>query len=874
MKKSPKLPWLLKREVYLHLLHKMLLSELRFSAVCNRSCCWVSVRIKYWPATNTNNTSVDGINTNNAPQVVREGEQGKTQHSTTTFVTDANVASTTVNLRTTIPKLLVDSSTTGFYQDIIAFLSKPIELESGTLKNTDTVSSFNKRALPSFALNQNIYGNKLSGFLGFKADMRFKFILNGTRFQSGRYKLTWTPIGGAPSGGSQALSWWNAHNATLVQRSQLMGVEMDVSCDTEGDLVIPFSSFLNYFPLATKVANVGTYFGDVGYIHLMPYAALDSIVTPIVAPYRIMFNFENIELISPAAPQMARVSKGNKSKSLSESEKDSQGVGPISGPLLSVSKASNELVSIPLLSDYARGLSWATDIIGNAALAFGWSKPINNMATTRNLPQILPYMGNVDTVDQSLPLSVFVKNEVEDVEGFSGTDVDETSFKFLATIPAYNQTLSWTTATPAGTQLSFFPMDPSTYGLSRVVNGMTLVDLAPCAYIARKFRYYRSSMIFTFKIVKTEFHSGRLLVGFYPETNVNAFTSARSMDNSNYVHREIVDVRMCNEFTLRVPYTASTPFSVSGLPFGFLHVFVFDQLVCPDNVPNTVKILVEVSCGEDCEFSVPVIKPSAPVLNLSPQMSNLQDDSVCNLISTDIGSSRVLSDNLMSSKACIGESILSFRSLLKMSHQICPHVLTTSPVIGDVWLTIHPFLVTYFWNQVTPIYPTFLGTLFDELSSMYTFSRGGMRFKLVNHSPVVGFRPIIATSMFDNLPGVSNPIVYSNVNPVGDSPMVGSGKPVAYSSNTNASIELQTPQYTGTHSRNNILNMCAGSAMVPNIEFPNSTTRLLITIPGQTSYSEWAIYRSVSDDFNLGQFVSIPPLRYGIGGDYLPYIRS
>jgi hypothetical protein len=866
------LPWLLKGEWYLPLLLTLLLCELIERELFTiehifRFVCVLNIQ----PATN-NTAGASGLGTNNFPVLVQNGEGASNSHSTTTFITDANVVTGTVNKQTRVSDKFVSSNSTGFSQDIVSFLQKPMELLSGSLSATDTVSTFAKIPLPSTALQNTLFQAKISGFLGFKADMRIKIIINGSRFQQGRYKLTWTPIGGAPSGGAHALAWWDAHNSTLIQRSQLQGIEMDVNCDTEGDMLIPFSSFLNFFPLACKTANIATYYGDTGYLHLYAYTALESIATPITAPFKIMLSFENVQLITPAAPQMGRVSRGNRSKSLGESEKDSQGVGPLSGPLLSISNASSALTSIPLLSDYAHGLSWVTEIIGNAAMAFGWSKPNNNMATTRNLPQIAPYLGNVDAVDQSLPLAFSVKNEINNLEGFSGTDVDELSFAYLATIPAFFQRLDWTNALVSGSTLVTWDLRPNVFYGVRTVNAQVLKDYCPCAYVADHFELWRGSFIFTFKLVKTEFHSGRLMVAYYPRANINATTDTISYDNSHYTHREIIDVRMCNEFTLRIPYASVVPFTKKDSTIGSVRVYVFDQLVAPDNVMSSIDILCEVSMGDDCEFAVPALHQMSPVLNITPQMANVDTpDDVCEIVSETIGNARVTSDSLLSAQSCIGESMLSFRSILKMFEAMSRMVLTVEPT--GVWLAIYPYNVTYMWNQVGSTPPAFLPTLYDELNSIFLYSRGGARFKIVNPSPILGLRPLLATMTYAG-PQSGVPLVYSSGPDGYDSAVHSQGKPLALVSNTNAVVEVQVPQYLSTHSRNNILSMAAGTAMSPNTTGPNYTGRVLVTTPGQTTVNSWHIYRSVADDYNMGCFVSIPPFRPNLVTDWANYVRT
>nr|URG14908.1 MAG: capsid protein [Picornaviridae sp.] len=828
-----------------------------------------------WPTSNNNDNPGTTTGNSNFSKVVSDGEQTISKDSTTTFVADANIVSVVPSNYSTIPDSMVRAGTTNFPQDITSFLQKPVTLQTGILQTTDTVSSFAEIDLPYELIWAATLtnANKLQGFLGFKADLRIRFIINGTRFQRGRYKLAWVANAGAPGDNAGTNYWFDAHFNTLVQRTQLPGIELDVNCDTEGEMVIPYCSFLNYYPVSVN-QTPATNYGSAGILKLFPYSTLSVAVPPGQCAYRIMGNFENIQLFTPATPQMGRVSYASKgNKSVSEAEKESAGVGPFSSALTAVSRASASLAVIPPLSAYMTGVSWATDILSKTASAFGFSKPITNMATVRNLPQIAPYMGNIDAVDQSLPLSMSIKNEVANLPGFASSDNDELSFAFISTIPAWFQSTNWTTAQANGVLLTEFSLCPVLFNTQSTVHTQTIVNYTPIAFVSSFFRFWRGSLCFKIKFVKTEFHSGRLAVAFFPRVDMNAAAAAtRTLDSSNFVHREIVDIRLQNEINISVPFTSITPFLGANEPMGHLSIFIFDKLVAPDTVSDTCTLLCEVSAGYDMEWAELAPSGLAPTLNIAPQMDV---SNVCELTNTAIGSSSVTRSSVENAEYCIGEKVVSFRSLLKMS-RLNP-VQAANVLTATNWLQIYPYMTTYYWSQTPNVFYKWIPDLYSVLSSIYVLQRGGMRFKLINANPPLGFKPI--TAFYRNVATTNlqaQPFNYVNTIDGVDSPILENNAVISMTSNTNSVLEVQVPQYSSTHSRNSIMCMSAGAALNMATARPNYSSYILITATGSTAANSslFHIYRSVADDFQMGGFVSIPPMKIVGFSEYAAYPRA
>lgn len=92
----------------------------------------------------------------------------------------------------------------------------------------------------------------------------------------------------------------------------------------------------------------------------------------------------------------------------------------------------------------------------------------------------------------------------------------------MASIPSWINSIPWDTDDTSNQQLMTYELNPldlraadSTF--STVGAGSILVrNYTPCGYIANVFNYWRCDFVFTFKVVKTQFHTGRLKFLFKP----------------------------------------------------------------------------------------------------------------------------------------------------------------------------------------------------------------------------------------------------------------------------------------------------------------------------------------------------------------------
>jgi hypothetical protein len=830
-----------------------------------------------------------------------DGEQNTEAVATTTFTSDANMAMTEVAHPLAIPRALVDSSTTGYSQPALSqFLEKPFLLKSGTITTMDSVgTSLFTANLPQDAFFASpTYANKLDGFLGWRGTMHVKLQINGQRFQQGRYFLNFVHTAGTDPTTVNAALAVSAHNNTLTARTQTMRAEIDINCDTETCMSIPFVNVNNFMLVSSLITP--TYETCVGQLNFWPYSPMIAPTGSTVAGYSIWVHFTDNEFIGPAAPQGRGgvvVSKGK--KSLSEKEAGSVGVGPISSTLIMVRDAASILSDIPFISAYASPASWVADRLAGAASVFGWSSPVDMGPSMRVVRDMLPFFGNVDGVSEVEPLTLSVKNTVGVFPGFSGTDTDEMDFGFLKTIPAYDQTITWATTATSGTNLVDYKVGATASVRTRTAAGGTVItDFKPFEFIASQFTNCRGSLTYTFKFVKTEFHSGRLVFAFFP-ANIDSVAPTHTLANSVYVHREIIDVRLQNEVTFTVPYLSASPWKSINDPYGYtgyFSVFVLDPLVAPANVSTTVQILVEMSAGPDWEVSVPAPSTVYPIYGITPQSGSgtvkgagpalETQENACSLTEAVVGGGKIMPGFLVNEEACVGESITSFRALLKQT-RILANESSTNPInlyAGVNYINWTPFAMPvrflgtyagspyYYSGGQTP-------DLFALLGSIYAFSRGGVRLKCIVSSRLQAQtqyeprtflcalaegqtpqtnRTVAINELYDQFG--ANTMLYSHSVPT-----------IYHNTKANNSFEFRVGQYGRFHSRSNIECLTAGGGSgVPvyggyvayNGTYPQiyASTEFYNTGAATSGPSDYICARSGAEDTNFGLFISIPPM--------------
>lgn len=794
--------------------------------------------------------------------------------ATTTFVDDGQVTRRDESMIMSRDRIYDSiNDTQGAEQKLIDFLQKPILLHSGNFSDSDTYSFLQSYSMPYYALTSSqgaMYLEKLKGYFGIAMDMRFRIVINATRFQQGRYCIGFVPTcSSAPSTSNlKQLLYNNMHMATLIQRTTVPHVEIDIATGTSAELLVPFMSANNFYPINSALSSSDMF--GLGFVNVYPYKPLVAASGVTTASYTLYVSFENVKLFGAASPQSGLATKKNRATS----EISNRSNGPVSSVANAISSGFKEFSSIPLIGSYANDISWIADRVSNVASIFGFSKPIQGDSLLKVMVLNAPSHTNVDGDSDVRTLSLLSKPGTVQIDGLFGTDYDEMDFSYVSRKYAWFKTIDWTYLTTVG-NLSTIQVRPS-IGASTVAGA---VHLTPVAFLADQFVYWRGSLKFKFKLVKTEFHSGRLSFSFFPIDEAAAYTA-----DPYYVNRIIVDIRDTNEVELVIPYIARNPWKFAGDAIGILSIDVVDMLIAPDTVSNTISLLVETCGGDDFEVAVP-----APfnygVTCITPQ-SGMVDLSI---VSATIGNSTVESDPLLASSATIGDKVSSFRTLLKRFTPLSKYSGTDA--FGDFkqdapGVFLYPDII-HVTSAATSLPTTYWNTdRFGLIASCYGMVKGGIRIRDVLDYGLLGSTSTDTTRTGRlNAPTISyyDPLVVgkanggigriaSSINSVSDNLNV-----VLQQAHDNNVVTLEIPQYTSSYARTVCDMMCYQSSsnygydgtqqsstmkgtLSIIVPWGSANTLTTVSASGNNLFSLHNLYRSAAEDTSFGVFISVPPL--------------
>ncbi len=808
-----------------------------------------------------NNKLTDGAV---VPSLTVSATENVDSSGTTTFIHDATSKVVERGYKSMLSSLLTNDAAYSKEQTIQDYLSKPVRLSSGAFTLSDSGNTIIAQDILSFIASQSnfaIWRNKFKGYYATRFTMVFRLVVNANRFQQGRYILAFCPTGGVGNI-TNTRDWYKKHCTTTHQVVQLPHAEIDLATESEVTLKIPMAMNQIAMPISV-IADPGTnptY--DLGALFLRPYSALVAPTGSTVADYTIYMSLEDVELLgaSTQSETRFRTSRRKKNINISNQEQDQANVGPLEQGFTGVSMVAGALTNIPLLRQFTGPVKWASDFCAGVCSKFGWCKPSHLAPVNKMRRVIFPNLSNTDGHDVSQILALSQENIVEVCEGTSGTDLDEMSFSFLTSIQNYAGTFSFSTSNLAGDALFHQYMCPADSNLigSIVDNGKTLKAYGTIPFIANYFQYYRGTLCLRLKFVKTEFHSGRIAVAFFPQVGLNTFSN--TYDDSAYVPRIILDLRENNEVEIEVPYISTLPYRNINDPYGIIYVFCVDPLVAPSSVSSTINVIVEVVGSKSLEFAVPANNLLGTYTPTATQAGTNPKDSVGKL---SLGQSSM--DEVAAAASCIGEKIVSFRSLIKRPTLWTTYDIT-APSVGNVTqLKQIPVQLDTNYYESGTWYSFGTQDMMSVLGQCYALSRGGVRIKLVDtgantglissvlYAPggiYTGFQPGFGTVPANNVSVLST----SLFNSLGQNGLVTASR-----ADLTGGVEVQVPQYNMTHSRIN------AQCMVPS-EHLTYYNDIRVGAPNYDLLHNFStagvgyIMRSGADDFSLGYFVSIPTL--------------
>lgn len=698
-------------------------------------------------------------------------------------------------------------------------------------------------------------------------------------------------------------------SSTLLQITQHPRVELDINCDTEAVIKVPYTS-----PAIATNLHDGT--GKNGTVYVSIYSPFATGPAGAQgAEWTLYGHFEDVELEVPTV-RSGIIPQSGSGELRGKSPQDAERRQPVTSMAKSLGNIANQVsYMVPSLKPLAGPVEWFSHMMAGAASAVGWSNPADAGPVMRVRPENAPYHNNSNGVTNPYFLALKAGNNVAVMDNIDPSGMDVSSLKGIACRDAFIATVAWNASATPGTFLHAIDHHPF-YGTAIMNDTTTTPNYnvyaihTPLGFVASHFGNWRGSIRITMKFVKTEFHSGRLLVAYAPGNQIA--DPLPDVDNDTpFLMRDIIDIRESNEYSVTLPYCTTKPYlqtvgnAVWGERAGMFYVYVLNTLVAPDNVAQNIQILFEISAGPDIEFAVPsqAKYPNAGTNNtwlgpyvpsaVTPQMGNalgalknlvfcqnsscsiqsnccdrnlrlLWDDveyqsgpgpdptDQCDLVPRQhiIGDATITPDGHSSSVYCVGEKILSVYDLLKRKSVM--QFNTTPP---QYCLQVDPLWSPWFYHTTTgaiSILPH--GDEINMWIYLFAFSRGSIRWYYWDSQQTENLAAYVKAQF--QLPITSTaPILTDGSAEVWDLSLVST---VTHNDQISGIMEVECPFYSRFPKR---LNRQTDNYVSATYEY-DYAPRLQIKTTNTTTQPVYA--RSVGDDFQFGQFVSTVPILLNI----------
>lgn len=480
---------------------------------------------------------------------------------------------------------------------------------------------------------------KWENYAYWQGALRINIVVNSTPFLYGMWQCDWCPLTGnnaaydvdniqlaAMSGTKQALNVTSQRPKVLIEPHK----------DGNYEMILPFIYRTRWHRFDTAATDMGT-------LTLRPVAPVRAAsATTGVPSYSVYASFVDIKIAGPT---------------LVVQSTDEYHSGPISRPASLVAAAAQKLTSVPVIGKFAKATSIGAKAIGDVANEFGMCKvdSVDNVhiVSTQHAAQ----MGTGEISMAAQRLTIDPKQEItRDRTNIGFDNEDELNIARLCSRSSIVSVVDWQTADTLNQELVQLAITPTT--CATLSGTGTYGYPTPAAWMSESFQQWRGDAVIKLRVVKSKYHTGRLLITFDPfANNAQSSTSAQT--------RNIVwDVTTGDEMTIRVPFLSEktwkrvytsmggiserngTSLSLGTFSIGYVRVLVLNALTAPLTTA-TVSLVTELS-WENLQFA----NPKQIRNTVSPW-------SVQSVDMTDVGHDPIVDDSNY-----VGQEILSLRQLM------------------------------------------------------------------------------------------------------------------------------------------------------------------------------------------------------------------
>lgn len=667
--------------------------------------------------------------TNETNNIATQGQMTDPEHSVerveTVVFSDEGPSTTGDHFEPSqLPEQMGTSATDKLSNDVLSFLKRPIMYETVDWLATQTAGSLlTEIRLPRKWIAKKMILEKLQGFRYLKTDFKYTVQVNAQPFNAGMLLIIYEPC-------YDSLTQRPSSVHHLGGLTGYRHVILDLATATSASLQVPFHPLISHYDLVNA-------YGTAGRVGVYVYSPLTGLAD---VDFTVWVAAENIEVQMPTglpvASETPTVFRGTAQAGGMQAEKKRPGnVETISKTVGSVAKMAS---GIPGIGAVATATSAIADAVGGVASMFGWSKPTDPEFPTKVEIGYGKYTANYNGDAKTKGLGFDARNAVQTATQTANVDEDEMALKTITSRPVYYTRFGMNKTQLPGTVLFKTPVCPTACEKENVTNATltgVVFNNTFLSYLSNLFIAYRGGLKYTFRVVKTSFHSGRICLMWVPGAVLD--TTFGDIDQSK-CYRVIYDLRETSEIEFEVPYINYTPFKtirshVSLInptalaytrPTGMLYVFVVNGLRNPTTCADNIDVIVEVCGADDFQFAGPYKNDQALIGNDQPNVI-IRANEIVGPVTYGIAQMDLVPMGNTSTaidEQGVGEVVESLRAILKRYTNSLR--ATTNPQF-----CYHPS-----WELGVPTLAGLLTQNADYwtwISQLYRFMSGGMRLGIV-----------------------------------------------------------------------------------------------------------------------------------------------
>jgi hypothetical protein len=564
------------------------------------------------------------------------------------------------------------------------------------------------------------------------------------------------------------------------------------------------------------------------------------------------------------------ITVGTESRVFTEAGKvDERESGPVETFFTGASKWLGYLTNVPTIGPIAKASSMVSSGLGALASIFGFSVPTMNNEPMRVKNQ--PYQNGAQVIgyDTGKRITLDPKQELSvDPRALAVSD-DHMHISELTSRKSLLDIFTWPDGTvPLGAPLWTGPVTPMIMKryLYDVPAGEYLFVPTGLAMAAAPFRFWRGDIIFTFHVVCSGYHRGKLAFYFEPNVSQAAVIDAELDLNKQFV--KVIDLQETQTVSFRIEWAHVRAWAevmspgllgdLGGIGYlgpsladyvnGYMAVTPLTSLQSPDGSDIEVNVFVHsdnMLFNQMGEGNMPLKRPTTESRAISDDIS--------------LNESSASMDGLCDYH--FGELPVSFRSLMKRF--VSAKGVTLNPLVDSVPGASQMRTGMSLYPAPSPAYSGVAAssfkprTLFSYLRYGYVGMRGGTRrrFGLLGSVtvPTMGMAKVSladpSTSFTEYFASSSN-YAFMGTLPRGT---------VTFSPATNAGIEFEIPMYT-----NNLFAISFSDDPYP-ASFapinPKATRGVDVGIP-VTTYAAATVYGvedfATAEDFSFFRYQGAP----------------